>query len=176
MTIDLEAIRARDAMFAHVPVERLITQSMVDRRALLEHVDELLFTATDQARVTSERLDQWDGVYGRLLARYDALAARLAEAEKFLEPTGWQKAQDEHNALAARLAEAERDAARYRWLRERINWRDQFVPSEDGKGISTRWRAWVHDDYRESPPESEHIDEYIDGQLAADSASGEGEK
>lgn len=46
----LEAIRARDAMFAHVPVERLVTQSMVDRRALL--------------------------------SAYDALRARLAEAER----------------------------------------------------------------------------------------------
>lgn len=38
---DLEAIRARDAMFAHVPVERLVTQSMVDRRALLAAYDAL---------------------------------------------------------------------------------------------------------------------------------------
>lgn len=59
------------------------------------------------------------------------------------------------------------DAARYRWLRDRINFRDQFVRSEDGKGLSTKWRAWVHDDYRENPPASEHIDEYIDGQLGA---------
>lgn len=32
--------------------------------------------------------------------------ARLAEVERFLEPTGWQAAQDEHNALRDRLVEA----------------------------------------------------------------------
>lgn len=32
--------------------------------------------------------------------------AELAHIKRFLKPTGWQKAQDEHNALRAELAEA----------------------------------------------------------------------
>lgn len=43
--------------------------------------------------IAAEKLAQWDGIYQKLLDQYDALAARLAEAE--------------------------RDAARYRWLRRR---------------------------------------------------------
>lgn len=42
--------------------------------------------------------------------------AELAHIKRFLDPTGWQKAQDEHNALRARLAEAEADVKRYRWI------------------------------------------------------------
>ena len=46
----------------------------------------------------------------------DALLVRLAEQETKAE---WaQHWKDKHDALAARLAEAERDAARYRWLRD----------------------------------------------------------
>ena len=74
----------------------------------------------------------------------------------------------------ARLAEAERDAARYRWLRERINWRDV----DESGGVFSRdpmkyqARHWMHSDVRlpSSRPASEHIDEYIDAQLTADSA------
>jgi hypothetical protein len=46
---------------------------------------------------------------------YDALAARLADVEKFLQHTGWQQAQDETNALRARLASAK---WLLRWIRE----------------------------------------------------------
>lgn len=59
-----------------------------------------------------------------------------------------------------------RDAARYRWLRERINWKDERVfpatrPAYHG------WRQWSHYDTRANPPASDHIDEYIDSQLRA---------
>jgi hypothetical protein len=37
----------------------------------------------------------------------DEAEAELAHIKQFLSPTGWQKAQDEHNALRAQLAEAE---------------------------------------------------------------------
>lgn len=78
--------------------------------------------------------------------------------------------------LEARLAEAGRDAARYRWLRERINWRDV---DESGGAFSRdplkyRARHWTHSDGRlpSLRPADEHIDEYIDAQLTAVSASG----
>lgn len=54
------------------------------------------------------------------------------------------------------------DAARYRWLRTRINWDD--VAEQSGELIS-RYRSWEHRDYRTEPPDSEHIDEYIDAHL-----------
>ena len=93
---------------------------------------------------------------------------REAEMEAIkADRINWRKIARE---TQARLAEAERDAARYRWLRVRINWRDKRVTDDSG-GLQTRWREWTHDDYRESPPDSEHVDEYIDGQLrTADSA------
>jgi hypothetical protein len=45
-------------------------------------------------------------------------------------PTRYVRA-DIHDALAARLAEAERDAARYRWLRQNSNflgWEPDYLP------------------------------------------------
>jgi hypothetical protein len=49
--------------------------------------------------------------------RAGSYRARAVEAE-----AGISMLAVEINALRARLAEAERDAARYRWLRTRINW------------------------------------------------------
>ena len=46
----------------------------------------------------------------------DEAEAQLRHIKKFLDPTGWQKAQDEHNALRERLTKAERDAERLTWL------------------------------------------------------------
>lgn len=81
----------------------------------------------------------------------------------------WQAAQDELNAVefsgeshAVERAEVERDAERYRWLRDRINWRDE----EDRVGT---YRAWTHCDYRREKPSSESIDEYIDAALQRES-------
>ena len=70
----------------------------------------------------------------------------------------------EHGELESRLAAAERDAERYRWLRERINWRDK---RENNLNLIECYRSWEHRDYRSSPPESEHIDEYIDAAIDA---------
>ena len=102
------------------------------------------------------------------------LEARLAEKDETISRMqGLLETCDEVMvATEARLAEAERDAERYRWLRVRINFRDQLVRSEDGHGPSTKWRAWVHDDYRENPPVSEHIDEYIDAARAGGAGEG----
>jgi len=87
----------------------------------------------------------------------------------FDEPDGdWVKFED-IATLTARVAELEKDAARYRWLRDRINWRDEEVTTNQ---LVSKVRFWTHWDWRESPPASEHIDEYIDGCLAgADSES-----
>lgn len=65
-------------------------------------------------------------------------------------------------ALADRVEAVERDAARYRWLRTRINWRDKENRHLNSR---TRFRSWEHCDYRVCPPESEHIDDYIDAAI-----------
>lgn len=56
----------------------------------------------------------------------------------------------------------EKDADRYRWLRTRINWEDTTRVYGE---LSTKQREWTHIDMRLQRPASEHIDEYIDGQL-----------
>lgn len=73
---------------------------------------------------------------------------------------------DELLALRRSHAELVRDARRYRWLKTRINWDD--VAEQSGELIS-HYRSWEHRDYRESPPDSEHIDEYVDAALPKDS-------
>jgi len=60
-------------------------------------------------------------------------------------------------------AELAADEARYRWLKTRINWDD--VAEQSGE-LTSHYRSWEHRDYRESPPDSEHIDEYIDSAMA----------
>lgn len=60
--------------------------------------------------------------------------------------------------------ELERDARRYRWLRERINWRDRAAVVGN---IRQNRREWMHVDFRDSPPETESIDEYIDAAIAS---------
>jgi hypothetical protein len=66
--------------------------------------------------------------------------------------------------LEAELAEARRDAERYRWLRERINWEDKW--DLRSSIVPQRERHWTHRDYRADAPASEHIDEYIDAARA----------
>jgi len=80
------------------------------------------------------------------------------------------KREAELATLKARLAEAERDAARYRWLRTRINWRDvqhSFATNRTAPPLTTNVREWTHVDVRilAHHPPLEHIDEYIDWQL-----------
>lgn len=65
-----------------------------------------------------------------------------------------------------------RDAARYRWLRDRINWRDGEMGMSTARTapiITYKTRSWTHQDVRPEAerPVSEHIDEYIDGQLGS---------
>ncbi len=67
-------------------------------------------------------------------------------------------------AVAAAYALARADAERYRWLRERINWRDTVETSGE---LSCRYRIWEHRDYRRTYPKSETIDEAIDAARAA---------
>lgn len=69
-----------------------------------------------------------------------------------------------------------RDAARYRWLRERINWIDvspKLRPTRDSEPFEVRARHWTHVDYRTDPPDSEHIDDYIDEAMRPLTKSGE---
>ena len=80
-------------------------------------------------------------------------------------------------AGAANQPDDATDAARYRWLRERINWRDV---DESGGAFSLdplkyQARHWTHSDVRlpSLRPASEHIDEYIDGQLRAADPTGD---
>jgi hypothetical protein len=67
-----------------------------------------------------------------------------------------------------RIKELERDAARYGWLRTRINWQDvvqSFSTARTAPPMESNYRCWEHRDYRQKRPASEHIDEYIDSQL-----------
>lgn len=74
-------------------------------------------------------------------------------------------------ALDRPWQEIVKNATRYMWLRERINWRDV---DESGGAFSVdplkyQARHWTHSDVRlpSLRPASEHVDEYIDGQLGA---------
>lgn len=147
---------------------RLANEWDAQHKRLAEaEADNARFVAANKARDEFLRGHRYkhsevDGYIDLCESQMADLKARLAEVESRLN-----LADAEVTMLRHFNAEAERDAARYRWLRERINFRDQFVRSEDGRGISSKWRAWVHDDYRENPPASEHIDEYIDTELGS---------
>ncbi len=98
----------------------------------------------------------------------------LRQHAQFHKLTFLGEVADRIDALTARVAELEKDAARYRWLRERINWSDgeySISTARTAPALSRNLRQWIHCDFRQNPPASEHIDEYIDGALAgADSA------
>jgi hypothetical protein len=64
-----------------------------------------------------------------------------------------------------RASDDAKDAARYRWLRTRINWCDRERTFGD---LSCSQREWTHIDYRRDKPDSEHIDEYIDSSMGAE--------
>lgn len=120
---DLEAIRARDAMFAHVPVERLVTQSMVDRRALLAAYDAL---AAENAALRSTIDDLTAGEIHTchdhcqrtacILRRENtALRSRLADIES-QNRVMWDVASDRE----ARLAEVEEELAQWQATGESV--------------------------------------------------------
>jgi hypothetical protein len=67
--------------------------------------------------------------------------------------------------------ELRQHAARYAWLRTRINWKDTVRHYGE---LSSAQREWTHIDMRRNPPQSEHIDEYIDGELALLTRAAEG--
>ena len=154
--------------------------------------DDILYDLRHKQRLQEPRDMHKEPLWGRAADEIERLRGLLGEAADDIEHWGgyaseyfkdkWHVEDDIKKYRDAALAgaavqpdvaldrpwqEIVKHATRYLWLRERINFRDQFVRSEDGHGISTKWRAWVHDDYRENPPASEHIDEYIDGQLSA---------
>lgn len=134
--------------------ERILWDTIEEQRVCIERLRGLLREC--EPAVYAQHMD----TLGTRIAKPATLLARVraALAGAAVQPDV---------ALDRPWQEIVKHATRYLWLRERINFRDQFVRSEDGHGISTKWRAWVHDDYRENPPASEHIDEYIDGQLSA---------
>jgi hypothetical protein len=69
---------------------------------------------------------------------------------------------------SARLQELEKDAARYRWLRTRINYLDGTGGVSTARSapiLTYRYRNWTHTSYAF---EHDTIDAYIDAALAAD--------
>ncbi len=83
------------------------------------------------------------------------------------------EAADALRELRAELEALRKDAARYRWLRTRINWRTVRVNLADnsaGLAVAHQYRLWAHHDYRENPPASEHFDEYLDAALTPSGA------
>jgi hypothetical protein len=120
----------------------------------------------DTSAKAVERVSREDDARIESALRYDDSEYQLAFQEGYMRAMTvaerrWAKERAEQETL---LAERNRDAERYRWLRERINWEDV---TEHCGGVIESYRSWQHRDYRQSPPSSEHLDEYINAAMGA---------